>query len=138
MRYLVKSRPGYFPMREMERMLGAFNDFDLTPTHRVSPMKVDILEEEDAYIIQAEMPGHNKDDVNISVENNVLTIEVKSVDEDEKQYIRRERCNMELKRTFRLDNSFDTEKIGAEMENGVLIVKIPKAAKLQPKQIAIN
>ncbi len=138
MRYLVKNRPGYFPMREMDRLFDAFNDFGCRPIHRVTPMKVDIYEKENAYIIQAEMPGYNKDDVKIAVEENVLTIEVKANETDEKTYLRRERCNVEMKRSFKLDNSFNTVEISAEMKNGILYVKIPMAEKVKPQKITIN
>lgn len=96
----------------------------------------DLREKKDAYIIEAELPGIDKKNINIDVDNNVLTISAK-YDEDSSQkngdtrYIRRERRVGFFRRSFTLDNMKE-EGIKAEINNGVLLIRCPKKADSHP------
>ncbi|MBP1737333.1 MAG: hypothetical protein H6Q60_1214 [Oscillospiraceae bacterium] len=92
--------------------------------------KVDVRETNDTYIIEAEMPGQNKNDISIHIHDNILTI-LASMDEDNEQraesgrYLRKERRSGSLKRSFSLEN-IKAEEVRAEMNNGILSVYCPK------------
>lgn len=99
-------------------------------------IKVDVREKKDAYIIEAEMPGLDKKDINIDVTDNVLTIsadidESKEQRDDDGRYIRRERRYGSFRRSFSLDN-VKADQINAEMKNGILTVYCPKKNETSP------
>ena len=96
--------------------------------NRSGLMKVDIREEDASYIMEAELPGIKKDQVNLSIDDEMLTIEVQydeQNEEDNKTYLRRERRSGSMTRSFNLAN-VDSEKIDAQMEDGILTLKLPK------------
>lgn len=102
---------------------------------------VDVFEDTDAVKIVAELPGVSREDVKISVENNVLTIrgEKKQVAEEKTERVHRyERSYGLFERTFSLPSTMDAEKIQADFENGVLTVVIPRAEKARPRTIEIG
>lgn len=104
----------------------------------VSP-RVDITETKDGYLLQAEMPGVNKDGLEISLENNELTLTGRRTSENQEfQLIYRESQNRDYRRTFVLDPTIDTNKIEARIENGVLKVHLPKAEKVKPRKISVT
>jgi HSP20 family protein len=89
-------------------------------------LRTDIREKKDAYLLETEMPGVRKEDIELIRENGVLTISVRSAaPEGEDDYIRRERVFGESKRSFALKN-IDEETISARLENGVLFITLPK------------
>ncbi|MBN2830629.1 MAG: Hsp20/alpha crystallin family protein, partial [Candidatus Cloacimonetes bacterium] len=114
-----------------------FRNYYRQSNERFSPMKVDIIEEDANYQILASLPGYSKEDVSINVNEGILTIEVNPKKEEAK-YLHQERCNTECKRTFRLDRTFNTTEITAEMTNGILKISIPKSEKQAVKEITIN
>ncbi|AEH53830.1 MAG: Hsp20/alpha crystallin family protein [Heyndrickxia faecalis] len=121
-----------------ERMLKTFNDmFDtnaLTPFNgNANSFRTDITEKEDAYLVEAELPGFSKEDITIDVNNNYLTIRAKrdqmEESKDEKnKVIRQERRYGEFVRQFYVDNIKEDE-ISATLDNGVLKINIPKKTK---------
>jgi HSP20 family protein len=92
-------------------------------------------------VITAELPDVNREDITLRVENNTLTIsgqkkmgsEVK-----EEQYHRVERAYGNFSRSFTLPQTVDTNAIGAEYKNGVLIVRLPRREEAKPKQIQVK
>ncbi|HEX2959967.1 MAG TPA: Hsp20/alpha crystallin family protein [Chitinispirillaceae bacterium] len=103
--------------------------------------KVDISESDKGYMIKADLPGMDKKDVIISVENGVLTITGEKVDENKKEkgkYYHLERSYGKFCRTFSLPDGVDQEKITASMKNGVLELEIIKSEKQKPKSIEIK
>jgi HSP20 family protein len=104
---------------------------------------VDVREDEDGIHVSTELPGLGKDDVNVTVENGMLSIsgekkrEVEEGDEN-KGYHLVERRYGRFERSFTLPRGVDTEKVSARFENGVLNVDLPKSAKAKPKQIAVK
>ncbi|MGI6712519.1 MAG: heat shock protein Hsp18 [Bacillota bacterium] len=93
--------------------------------------RVDLKETENAYQIEADLPGVNKDSINIEFKNNYLTISAKreeKIEEKTENYIRKERKYGELKRKFYVDD-VDEDNIKAYFTDGVLKVELPKANK---------
>lgn len=89
--------------------------------------KVDVKETEKEYIIEAELPGYNKEDIELIYKDNYLTISAKKDTKEENKkenYIRQERYTGETKRSFYIDNILE-DKIDAEFKNGILKVVLP-------------
>jgi HSP20 family protein len=102
---------------------------------------VDIYEEEANIVLKAELPGVDPKDVDVRVENNVLTLRgERKVDSEVKKenYHRVERAYGSFGRSFTLPTVVDTEKIKAEYKDGVLRVTLPKREEAKPKQISIS
>lgn len=102
---------------------------------------VDIYESEHELVVKADLPDVDPKDLDIRVENNILTIRgerkfEKSVSED--NYLRVERAYGSFSRSFALSNTVNTEAIKAEYQNGVLTLHIPKREEAKPKQIKVN
>jgi len=93
---------------------------------------MDLREEKDRFLVQAELPGMTKEDVVIEREGDVLGITArKEQDIEEKRdgYIRRERGSMHFHRQMRLPENVDRDRIKARMENGILEVSLPKMSE---------
>jgi HSP20 family protein len=102
---------------------------------------VDIYEHEGSIVLKAELPGVEPKDVDIRVENNVLTLRGERRLDTE---VKRENCHRieraygAFSRSFTLPSVVDTEQIKAEYKDGVLRLVLPTKAEAKPKQIAIN
>ena len=102
---------------------------------------VDIYETENELIIKADLPDLNEKDIDIRVENNMLTIRGERKFEQkvkEENYLRVERTFGSFSRSFSLPNTVNTEAIKAEYKQGVLSVELPKRAESKPKQVKVN
>ena len=102
---------------------------------------VDIFEQDGNIVLKAELPGVDPKDVDVRVENNVLTLrgERKLDNEVQKEsYHRVERAYGSFSRSFTLPNVVDTEKIKADFKDGMLKLVLPKKEEAKPKQISIN
>jgi HSP20 family protein len=102
---------------------------------------VDIYETEQALVVKADLPDIKPEELDIRVENNILTIRgerkfEKKVEED--KYLRVERSYGSFSRSFSLANTVNVEAIKAEHKNGVLTLTIPKREEAKPKQIKVN
>ena len=105
-------------------------------------MKTDVREQEDNYEVLIDLPGFNKDDVTIELENGYLTITAsKGLDKDEEQqksgYIRRERWAGKCSRSFYVGESVRSEDIKAKMEDGILTMIVPKQQRQLPQKNTI-
>lgn len=103
-----------------------------------SLMRTDVIEKDNCYQLEAELPGFNKEDIKIDLKNDVLTISAShSENSDEKdnngKYIRRERRTSSYQRSFRV-NDLKAEDIIAQYRNGVLTVNIPKKEAIPEKE----
>lgn len=113
--------------RRMLDMLERFFDEEFFPSF-TSGIKVDIKDKGNEYILEAELPGVSKEQIDLSYNNNQLRIAVKhveSVEEKGENYIRRERKLGEMSRSFYIEG-IDRERIQASYENGLLTVRLPK------------
>lgn len=113
---------------DLMKMDDFFDDF--LPLRRENNMKCDIYEKDNKYYIEMDIPGFNKEDIDISLKNGYLTIkaEKKNNVEDnneDKTYIRRERSYVKTERSFNLGN-VDEDNIDASFKDGVLNIIIPK------------
>ncbi|HXF95179.1 MAG TPA: Hsp20/alpha crystallin family protein [Gemmatimonadales bacterium] len=102
---------------------------------------VDIVEEDHAIRIMAEVPGVRPEDVKIAVEGNVLTIsgtKRQTAEERTERVHRWERAYGRFERTFTLPATVDANNIKATYEHGVLTVTLPKAEKARPRQIQVQ
>ncbi|CAE6774253.1 MAG: Hsp20/alpha crystallin family protein [Nitrospira sp.] len=107
---------------------------DWTPT-------VDISETEAEYAIKAELPEVKREDVKVTVEDGVLTIQGERKQEKEekgKKYHRIERSYGRFVRTFTLPDTVDESKVKAEYADGILHLHLPKSEKAKPKQIEVK
>jgi HSP20 family protein len=102
---------------------------------------VDIFETEHELVVKADLPEVNAQDLDIRVENNILTIRGERKFEkkvDESNYLRVERAYGSFARSFSLANTVNSEAIKADYQNGVLTLSIPKREEAKPKQIKVN
>lgn len=102
---------------------------------------VDIAEEEDAYIIHADVPGVKPEDVDVELEHGVLTIKGErneSREENENGYKRVERVSGQFYRRFTMPDTVNADEISARTEHGVLEIVIPKQPKPEPKRIKVQ
>ncbi len=102
---------------------------------------VDIYETEKEIVLKADLPDVKAEDVDIRLENNVLTLRGErrfEKDVKEENYYRVERQYGSFSRTFSLPGTVDADKIDARYENGVLHVTLPKREEARPKQIRIK
>jgi HSP20 family protein len=104
----------------------------------ISPVS-SVVENGDVYTLNVEMPGVNKEGLEISVENNELTIVGRrSLPQVEGTLVHRESRPENFRRAFELDPSIDTSKIAARMDQGVLSLTLPKAEQVKPRKIAVS
>jgi len=106
-------------------------------TRYVAP-PVDIFETEDAIVVIADLPGVGKEDVDIRVDDGILTIKGKAKYSPPADLLREEFSLDGYFRQFQLSDEVDQEKISAETKNGVLTLHLPKAEKSKPRQIKVK
>lgn len=102
---------------------------------------VDIMENEHELIVKADLPDIKPEELDIRVENNILTIRGERKFEkkvDEKNYLRVERSYGSFARSFSLANTVNSEAIKADYKDGVLTLTIPKREEAKPKQIKVS
>jgi HSP20 family protein len=102
---------------------------------------VDIRQEEGKFVIEVDVPGYKPEEVNVSVEDRVLTIqgERSSESKEEKEgYIRTERQRGKMFRQFTLPGAVQADDITAKVADGVLTIQVPQVEAKQPKQIPIS
>jgi HSP20 family protein len=98
-----------------------------------------VIEAADGYTLDVEMPGVNKDGLDISVENNELTIiGRRSLPTVEGTLLHHESRPENFRRTFELDPSIDADKISAKIDQGLMTLTLPKAEHVKPRKIAVS
>ena len=122
-------------LREFDR-----NFFDNRTDSPWSP-SVNISESEDGYVITAELPGINKEDIDIDLKDNTLTLkgEKKAEKKEEKEnYIRVERSYGKFQRRFHISDDIDISKVDANFKDGVLRIDLKKKEEAKPKQVKVE
>jgi HSP20 family protein len=102
---------------------------------------VDVRETEDGYLMEVDLPGLTEKNVEVKLDNNLLTISSKKEDKKEEKrngYILRERKASSFRRSFVLPDEVDREKISAEFKNGVLTLSFLKVPAAKPKLIEVK
>ncbi|NQT24082.1 Hsp20/alpha crystallin family protein [candidate division KSB1 bacterium] len=135
---LARIQSDYHLNDTLNRFLNS-SDYDSSCLCNWTPL-VDVVENEDAYEVVAEIPGMSKDDIHLSLEGNVLTLsgEKLTVSKDGTVLHRNERSNGKFERSFKLPKEVKAAEIKAQYENGILTVTLPKAEVVKPKQISIH
>ena len=127
--------------RDFDRVVDRFFTGSAAPVNAWMP-RVDVRETEEDIVVSAELPGMTKDDVQVTVENGVLTIsgEKKQEREEKKEggYHVTERCYGKFERAFALPRSVDQENVKAKFENGVLDVTLAKIPAAKPRLIPVK
>jgi HSP20 family protein len=129
---------------EMNRLFNTFFDSPSagakTPLRRWIPA-MDVVESGDEFVLRADLPGLSDKDVNIELEDNVLTIsgQRKAEHEERKEgYYRLERSSGAFTRALTLPEGVDADAIQANFDNGVLEVRIPKPEQHKPRKVQIS
>jgi HSP20 family protein len=108
------------------------------PVQYLAP-EVNIFETRDGYMLEAEMPGVNKDGLEITLEGNEITIVGRRQQERlPGEALFRESHTADFRRVFELDPAIDTSKIMARMEQGVLTLTLPKSEQVKPRKIKVD
>ncbi|HYG97735.1 MAG TPA: Hsp20/alpha crystallin family protein [Terriglobales bacterium] len=118
---------------------GSSNREEAIGTNFVPP--VDVYEDEHGITLKMEVPGIDEKDIDVRLENNVLTVTgERKFEKEEKQenFQRVERRYGSFTRSFTLPNTVDTENVNADYEKGVLKIQLAKRAEAKPKQIKVN
>jgi HSP20 family protein len=131
--------------REINRMFDNFFRGDLFDGASLLPSTwspaADIAERENDYVVKVELPGVNKEDVRITLEDDTLTIRGEKKQEKETKdagYRRLERSYGSFERSFALPTSVKVDNIDAAYKEGVLTITLPKAEDAKPKQIEVK
>lgn len=131
------------PWTEMDEL---FKEYWLRPTWpgmEVMPqIKLDVTEDEGAYTVKAEIPGVRKEDIDVSVDGNLVTItaELKKEKEEKegKKLVRSERYHGSMYRGFTLDHDVDMAGADAKYEDGVLTLRLPKKAGAAARKLPVH
>jgi HSP20 family protein len=102
--------------------------------------KVDIIDSEKNLIFEAEIPGLSKEEVSVDFEEGVLTIKGSKREDarpEDHKYVRKELKRSSFTRSFKLEDSFDFNKIKAKFENGLLLITVPKKKPEKSKKVKI-
>jgi len=100
---------------------------------------VNIVETNDGYVLEAEMPGVSKEGLEITLEGTEIIITGRrTTDPVNGQTLFRERPMADYRRMFELDPAIDTSKVSARMEQGVLTLTLPKSERVKPRKIPVN
>lgn len=130
--------------REMERSLESMRRL-IRPEEETAAAvwapSIDIKEEADRYVVQADLPGVKPEDIEVTLQNGVLTIKGErqtEAKEEKENYRRIERFYGSFFRRFTLPETVEEEKIEANYDKGVLTISIPKKPEVQPKKISVK
>ena len=112
-----------------------------TVNEGLSP-RLDVVEHDNEFVLQAEMPGIKKDDIEITLENGVLTISGESKSEKEERggerIVRQERRYGKYVRSLRLGKEIDEKNVKANYKDGILELVLPKSEEVKPKKISVS
>lgn len=145
---LTSWRRGLDPVGELDRLQSEINrlfDYDYGTNgglldREVSPA-LDVVEDENNFSVYMDLPGVEEKDVDVSIASNVLTVKgtkkLPELGENVKLY-RQEEWEGSFQRTLSLPHSVDTQKVQAQLKNGVLVVTLPKREEVKPRQIKVD
>lgn len=126
--------------RMFDRFFRGFEEEEELKMMKWSP-RVDISETDDEYIVRADVPGVSKDDIKITIKDNVLTISGEKKQEKEtknENFHRIERVYGSFTRTFTLPSAVKVDKVEARFKDGVLTIKLPKVEEAKAKEIEVK
>ena len=133
---------GFFP--DVDGILQGFYDSPVSTWSTSVDFRrlaMDVIEDDTAYVVTADMPGISRDEVSVTIDKNVLAISAESKDEvrqNERKVLRHERFSGKYARSFRLGEDIDEDQVSAEYRDGVLRLVIPKKATVAPRQVEVK
>lgn len=132
-----RSVPGL--RNELDRLLGDFFEGPSSNASRFTP-PTDMWETEDAFVVAIEMPGFDRDGIDVAIERGSLTVtgrrEIDAAEDQE--FHLRERSAGQFRRSFSLPASIRTSDVSARFEDGVLRIELPKAEEARTKKIEVD
>lgn len=134
------------PRRNSFDIFDDFFDEGFFPKKERNLMKTDIREKKDKYVVDIDLPGFEKENISLSLDNGYLNISAKTEkeenNEDEERFVRQERFYGECSRSFYVGEDITEEDVNAKFNNGILKIEIPKKEKEEKlpesKQIEIK
>lgn len=118
-----------------------FRPVSVTTRDVVVPIRMDVSEKDDTYVVHAEMPGIKKEDIKIEIDGNEVSISAETKNEkdikDGERVLRSERYYGKVSRSFTLANEVDEAAASAKYENGVLELALPKKAVAKAKLVSV-
>lgn len=126
--------------RDIDRLFAGTTANEATAEEAVADWvpAVDIAEFEDRFVVRADIPGVDRDAIEITMDEGVLTLRGERATNEEAEFRRVERARGRFFRRFNLPDAADAEGITARHANGVLEIAIPKQAKVMPRKIAVE
>lgn len=136
-RNTLANRDPFRELDNLEREFFGMNPYGFMRDTGIGEFRTDLKDTGDSYVLEADLPGFDKKDINIEMNGDVLTISAERHSEHEeedkkKNYIRCERSYGSYQREFDI-SGVETDKIGAKYENGVLTLTMPKKTKTLPE-----
>jgi HSP20 family protein len=137
------SDPYELAQREFDSMLSRFfGGRESDGGSYLSPYCVDVREDGDHFYVEAELPGFSKEDIDITLENQTLTItaerkEEKQSDQKKKDYLLRERRYARFQRSFTLPPTVNEQSVNAALKDGVLTIELNKREETKPRKINV-
>ena len=138
-----RNRRGIAPwsaINDLEKELTRFFNAGASAKSRWAPA-IDLSESEDGFVLEADLPGLGKDDINLTIEDNVVTLNGERKEDrkvEGRSYYHYERRYGNFSRSFELPLGIDSEKVVAKFEDGVLRVDIPKLEEAKPRKIEVK
>lgn len=139
---IIRRYQDWNPFRELERLQEEFDrgsGLGLIETEWLPA--IDVRDTKDSLVVKADLPGLNKEDIQVSVEDNILTIKGEKKKEEKKQekdFVHEERIYGMFMRTMTLPATVDADQVKAVYKNGVLELTLLKREEVKPKQKKIN
>ena len=142
--YRVPRQSGYSVFEGMDRMMDDFFNLPTLPngdsTSCWSP-RVDVWEEDKNYLVESDLPGLTREDISITMDENLLTISgerKRETEKSERKMYRRERLAGKFSRSLNFPGDLNAEAIKAVFKDGVLRISIPKTEVAEPRRIEIE
>jgi HSP20 family protein len=135
--------PFQLAQREFDRMIGSYFGGGRGEQEVNAPYCVDVLEDADHVYVEAELPGFTKKDIDITMENQTLTItaerkEQRKEGEKDGDYLLRERRYHRFQRSFMLPQTVDEQNVQAKLDEGVLKITLNKKEESKPRKIQVG
>ena len=138
----------YDPMesaqREFDQVLGRFFGNQQGNGSTLAPYAVDVREDQDHFYVEAELPGFKKDDVDVTLENQTLTIAAQRSEErnegdaNKGEWLLRERRYNRFIRSFTLPPTVNDQSVQARLENGLLTITLNKREETKPRKVQVS
>ena len=141
MRYGLNLWEPFNVLKEFNNKFGNVVEADYDSENKSWSPRINVVENEKNYVVTAEIPGVEKDKIDIDIKDNTLTIKGEKnfeKKEEKDNYLRVERSYGNFQRSFYLDENVDREKINAKYKDGVLEVTLPKKEEATPTKIEVT